>query len=129
MGRCAAVKPIIHLDDVVLEHHTHGDKFEARDGSVGAAIGARQLGCSLTVVPPGKRAYPFHNHHVNEEMFVVLEGTGIVRIGATEHAIRAGDVIVTPAGGADTAHQIVNTSDRELRYLSVSTMIPMDVVE
>jgi len=38
-------------------------------------------------------------------------------------------VIAAPAGGRDTAHQIVNTSDQELRYLMVSTMIPHEVVE
>lgn len=123
------MKPIIHVDDVALERHEHGEKFEARDGSVSAAIGARQIGCSLTVVPPGKRAYPFHCHHVNEEMFVILEGAGTLRIGKSEYPVRAGDVIAAPAGGADTAHQLVNTSERDLRYLSMSTNIPMDVIE
>jgi len=123
------VKPIINVDDVPLEHHAHGDKFEARDGSVGREIGARLLGCSFTVVPPGKRAWPFHNHHINEEMFVILSGTGAVRIGDREYPVRPGDVIATPPGDAGTAHQIINTSTTELRYLSVSTMIANDLVE
>jgi uncharacterized cupin superfamily protein len=123
------VNPILHLDEVVLEHHTHGESFEARDGAISERIGARLLGYSLTVVPPGKRAWPFHNHHVNEEMFLVLSGEGTVRIGTEEFPIRAGDVIAAPPGGRDTAHQIINTSSAELRYLSVSTMLPMEVVE
>jgi uncharacterized cupin superfamily protein len=123
------VKPIIHLDDVPLEHHTHGDKFEARYGHVGQSIGSKLLGCGLHVVPPGKRAWPFHNHHVNEELFVILDGEGIARIGATEQPIRAGDVIAAPPGGVDTAHQLVNTGSRDLRYLCVSTMIPSEIVE
>ena len=123
------MKPIINLADVELEYQQHGDRFEARDGSIGGAIGARLLGYSLTVVPPGKRAWPFHNHHVNEEMFLVLEGAGVVRIGEDEHPIRAGDIIAAPPGGRETAHQIINTSDAELRYLSVSTKLPQEVVE
>ncbi|CAN5909727.1 cupin domain-containing protein [soil metagenome] len=123
------MKPIIHLDDVELEHHQHGTTFEARDGSVAAAIGARQLGCALTVVPPGKRAWPFHNHHINEELFLILDGTGTVRIGAETFPIRAGDVIAAPPGDATTAHQIINTGDRDLRYLAISTMQPQEVVE
>jgi uncharacterized cupin superfamily protein len=123
------MKPIINLDDVALEDQAHGDRFACRDGSVGAAIGARLLGCSLTVVPPGKRAWPFHNHHVNEEMFVILSGTGSVRFGDQVHPIRAGDVIAAPPGGTATAHQIVNDSDGELRYLAISTMIPSEVLE
>jgi uncharacterized cupin superfamily protein len=123
------MKRMIHVDDLPLEHHAHGDRFEARGGSIGRAIGCKHLGCSLTVVPPGKRAWPFHNHHINEELFVILAGTGTVRIGDREHPIRAGDVIAAPPGDAGTAHQIINTSDTELRYLSVSTMIASEIVE
>jgi uncharacterized cupin superfamily protein len=124
------VKPILNLDDVPLEHHAHGEKFAARYGHVGPAIGAKLLGCGLHVVPPGKRAWPFHNHHVNEELYVILDGEGSLRMGDREYAIRAGDVITAPPGGRDTAHQLVNTSaERDLRYLCVSTMIPSEVVE
>ena len=123
------MKPIVNLADVVLEHHTHGEQFEAHDGSVSDPIGARALGCSLSVVPAGKRAWPFHNHHVNEELFVILDGHGVVRIGDAEHPIRAGDVIAHPPGGKDTAHQIINTSDADLRYLSISTEVPYEIVE
>lgn len=123
------MKPIINLDEVPLDRYAHGDRFEVRDGGIGPLVGAKQLGYSLLVVPPGKRAYPFHCHHVNEEMFLILEGEGVVRIGEQEYPIRKGDVIAAPAGGRATAHQIVNTSDEELRYLAVSTMLPTEVVE
>jgi len=124
------VKHIINLDEVPLEHHTHGDKFEARYGHLAPLVGARLLGAGLHVVPPRKRAWPFHNHHVNEELYVILDGEGVVRIGEHEHAIRAGDVIGAPPGGKETAHQIINTSAMcELRYLCVSTMIPNEIVE
>jgi uncharacterized cupin superfamily protein len=124
------VKPILNLDEVTLEHYAHADKFDVRDGPIASVIGAKQLGYSLLVVPPGKRAYPFHCHHVNEEMFFILEGRGVLRVGDIEHPIRKGDVIAAPAGGRDTAHQIINTSASEdLRYLAISTMIPADVVE
>lgn len=75
------MKPIVNLDDVKLDRFGNGGKFEVLDGPVGHLVGARQLGCSIAVVAPGKRAFPFHCHHVNEEMVVVLEGAGTVRIG------------------------------------------------
>ena len=40
------------------------------------SIGAQKLGCQLHVVPAGKKAFPRHAHHVNEEMFFVLSGEG-----------------------------------------------------
>jgi uncharacterized cupin superfamily protein len=92
-------------------------------------VGAQKLGCSLTVVPPGRRAFPFHSHRANEEMFFILEGRGEVRIGAERHAIRSGDVIACPPGGAETAHQIINTGTAELRYLAISTKLTPEIAE
>jgi len=125
----SGAKHIVNLRDVPLEHHTHGEKFAAGYGHIAPLIGARLLGAGLHVVPPGKRAWPFHNHHVNEELFVILEGEGTVRIGEAEYPVRAGDVIGAPPGGKATAHQIINTSNADLRYLCVSTMIRNEIVE
>jgi hypothetical protein len=37
--------------------------------------------------------------------------------------------IRTPAGGRETAHQIINNSNAELRYISVGTMLRPKIVE
>jgi uncharacterized cupin superfamily protein len=122
------MKPILNLADVPIDPHPRpapgalAERFEARFGRISERVGARQLGYNLTVVPPGKRAFPHHNHRVNEEMFFILEGSGELRLGDALHPIRAGDVIACPAGGSDAAHQITNTGPTDLRYLAVSTM-------
>lgn len=104
-------------------------RFDVRVGQIARQIGAKKLGYNLTAVPPGKRAYPFHNHRSNEEMFYILEGRGEVRIGAETFPVRAGDFIACPPGGPELAHQIVNTGTGELKYLSVSTMQYPEVCE
>jgi len=86
------------------------ERFEATTAAIGSRIGARDLGYNVTAVPPGKRAWPFHNHPAKEEMFLVLHGRGEVRIGSDRYPICTGDVIACPAGGAETAHQIINTA-------------------
>ena len=98
-------------------------------GAIGARIGASKLGYNITVVPAGKRAFPLHNHHGNEEMFFILSGSGELRMGEERCTLRAGDFIACPAGGKELAHQILNTGTEELRYLAVSTMIYPEVVE
>src|SRR5215475_6432998 len=98
-------------------------EFDGRMGSVSSRIGAQKLGYNVTAVPPGRRAFPLHNHRVNEEMFFILEGTGEVRIGDAIHPIRQGDFIACPPGGPELAHQIINTGTSELKYLAVSTML------
>jgi uncharacterized cupin superfamily protein len=62
-------------------------------------------------------------------MFFIVKGKGTLRYGDEERKIRAGDLICCPTGGPETAHQIVNDSDSELAYLSVSTMMPAEVCE
>ena len=104
-------------------------RFASRMAPVGAKIGARLLGYNITAVAPGMRAFPMHNHHVNEEMFFILSGSGELRVGKERQAIRAGDFIASPPGGPENAHQIINTGTEELRYLAVSTLLTPEVVE
>ncbi|BAO89185.1 cupin domain-containing protein [Caballeronia cordobensis] len=105
------------------------ERFAPRIARIGGMLGAKRLGYSLIVLEPGKRAFPFHHHRVNEEMFFVVEGQGEVRIGSETHAIRAGDIIACPPGDSETAHQIINTGKATLRYLAISTMQTPEVVE
>lgn len=105
------------------------EKFGSTMGLVGKAIGARELGCMYMQVEPGKRAFPYHNHHGNEEMFVILEGEGTYRFNNEDHPISAGSVCAAPRGGPETAHQIINSGDTPLKYLSISTMNDPDVCE
>jgi uncharacterized cupin superfamily protein len=131
------VKPVLNIEDVELQPRPAAiaptgpaaDRFEARMGFIGPAVGAQKLGYNLTAVPPGKCAFPLHNHHVNEEMFFVLEGRGEVRVGGATYPIKRGDVIACPAGGRDTAHQIINTGDAELKYLAISTKLSPEIAE
>ena len=115
-------KPLmIHVDDIKMHAHSSGDQFGASLGSITKLLNMRKLGCSLVELEPGKRAWPFHLHYGQEELFVVLEGGGTLRYDDSETPIRTGDVIFAPTGEG-TAHQIINTSDQQLRYLALSSM-------
>lgn len=105
------------------------DRYDPRVAMVGALAGAAKLGFNLIALSPGKRAFPFHSHRTNEEAFLVLSGRGEVRLGGERRAIVAGDLICAPAGGPETAHQIINSSDEELRYLAIGTRETPDVIE
>lgn len=131
------VKPIVNIADIELQPRPPefapsgpaSERFEATMGFIGPRIGAQKLGCNITAVPPGKRAFPFHSHRVNEEMFFVLQGTGELKIGEATYPVRPGDVIACPAGGKEAAHQITNTGSGELRYLAVSTKLSPEICE
>ena len=120
---------VINIDQLELEHTKHGDKFESRAARVGPRIGAKELGYSFDVLPPGKTGCPFHSHRAEEEMFFIVRGSGLLRYGSETRKIRAGDFICCPTGGPETAHQIVNDSDAPLEFISVSTLMPAEVCE
>jgi uncharacterized cupin superfamily protein len=122
-------KRVINIDDIKLHHFSQGDKFECSAERVGPLLGAKDLGYSYDVVPPGKSSCPFHSHRAEEEMFFIVTGTGTLRYGTETRKIRAGDFICCPVGGPESAHQIINDSDAPLTYISVSTMMPAEVCE
>ena len=89
---------------------------------------ATKLGISIDVVAPGMRGCPYHFHHAQEEAFVILEGRGTLRVAGEMLPVKAGDTIFIPPGPA-YPHQIVNTSDAPLKFLSISTKDSPEVVE
>ena len=100
--------------------------------SVGARLAegtaATKLGISVDTVAPGMRSCPYHFHYAQEEAFVVLSGEGTLRVAGEMIPIKAGDTIFIPPG-PEYPHQIINTSNAPLEYLSISTKDSPEVVE
>jgi uncharacterized cupin superfamily protein len=134
-------RPIMNIADVEFRDWGHGtttppgatppkEDYQARLGDIAGRIGAQKLGYGLVVLAPGKRAWPAHNHRINEEAFFILEGEGEVRIGKEVYAVKKGDFIAHPPGGAETAHQLRNTSKTvELKYVAISTRESPEIVD
>lgn len=103
-----------------------GFAFERR--KLGGATDGEALGCSLYVVPPGERAWPYHYHTANEEAIYVLAGAGELRGPDDERVpLEPGTYASFPAG-PDGTHGVHNTGDEPLRYLAMSTMVDPDVL-
>ena len=109
-------RDILNVADIPTRTFHSGPRFEAALGDIDGALGTTQIGATLHVVPAGKTAWPFHRHHGNDELFYVVSGEGTYRVGERRLPIKTGDLIGAPAGGE--AHQIINTSSGELRYIA-----------
>ncbi|HEV2624820.1 MAG TPA: cupin domain-containing protein [Xanthobacteraceae bacterium] len=120
-------RPIVNIADVPLADRGNGGAFAVKWGRIGPMLGLQALGCALHVVPPGKKAFPFHRHHVMDELFYVLDGAGEYRWGEERLAIKSGDLIAAPAG--TKPHQLINTGKDELRYLGISSIAATEVVD
>ena len=105
------------------------DKYAGRHvAPVGAQAGARELAANVYELDPGAAGSPFHLHHANEELLLVLSGTPSLRGPDGTELLSAGAVVAFPRGRAG-AHSLVNRSDAPVRYVVVSTTNRPDVVE
>src|SRR5207253_5386991 len=90
-------------------------------------LGGSKLTASLWELPPGKKSFPFHMHHVTEEALFVVSGRAKVRTpdGLTE--VSAGDWVMFPPG--DGAHQLINDGSEAMVYLALGVSSGVDIVE
>jgi len=119
---------IRNFNDAELRRETREPLYDDQGARLASGTAARKLGASIDILPPGKRGCPYHLHHAQEEVFIVLEGSGTLRVAGEMVPIRAGDVMFIPPG-PEYPHQIINTSDAPLKYLSVSTREYPEVCE
>jgi uncharacterized cupin superfamily protein len=119
---------IRNLADLPLERQQRDPLYDTLCASVAAGTAARKLGMGIDVLAPGMRGCPYHLHHAQEELFIVLEGTGTLRVAGELLPVKAGDVVFIPAG-PEYPHQFINTSDAPMKFLSVSTKERPEVCE
>ncbi len=91
-------KPVINIADVPLRDNGHGERVRGEDRKLRPDDRLDRIGAMYAVVPPGKRAFPFHIHHGLHELFVILEGTGEYRFGDETYPVKARR-LRGPAGG------------------------------
>ena len=113
-------KLIRNFDDAPLTHDVREPLYDGMGARLARGTAALKLGASIDVLAPGKRGCPYHLHHAQEEMFIVLEGHGTMRVAGEMLAVKPGDIVFVPPG-PDYPHQMINTSDAPLKYLSIST--------
>lgn len=119
---------IRNFNDTATEHEVRAPLYDTLCARLATGTAAQKLGASIDTVAPGKRSCPYHFHHAQEEMFVILEGSGTLRVAGEMLPLRAGDIAFIPPGPA-YPHQLINTSDAPLKYLSISTRDPIEIVE
>jgi uncharacterized cupin superfamily protein len=124
----AAVSPrpatIVHAPDVPAKTRD-GATVSRERRDLGRAAGSVRTGLKLVTVRPGKLGVPPHCHSAEEEIFVVLEGSGDLLLGKKEVPVRAGHVIARPPA-TGVAHTIRSGLDG-LTYLAYGTRVPNDI--
>ena len=82
---------------------------------------SESLTLGVARLPPGGALN--EHRHTQEEVYLVLEGSGLVRVGDEEIAVRAGSAVFIPGGAL---HSCENTGAADLR---VAYVFPADSFE
>jgi uncharacterized cupin superfamily protein len=102
--------------------------FRARALRAGAHAGAREIGATLYELDAGGAISPYHFHHANEELLIVLSGSPEIRTPGGARRVQPGAVLAFPRG-EDGAHAVTNPGPEPARMLFISTMHFPDVAE
>jgi uncharacterized cupin superfamily protein len=107
---------------------TDREPYRWRRSLIGRRAGSERLGASLYDVAPGGATFPFHAHHANEELLIVVRGTPSLRTPAGERVLAQGEVVAFRVG-SEGAHAVTNRTADTVRIMIVSTMVAPDMNE
>jgi len=121
--RPSTILNVNDVDPIVFQR----DRVDARARFLGRALGARRTALNLTTLAPGTESAQPHCHSAIEELFVVLDGDGVLLLGTDEeeHPVRAGSLVSRPAG-TGVAHNF-RAGDGGLTMLMYSDVDPNDM--
>jgi uncharacterized cupin superfamily protein/glyoxylase-like metal-dependent hydrolase (beta-lactamase superfamily II) len=93
--------------------------FRAFAQEIGFLIGSEKLGYQIATVPPGESICPMHWHGLEEELFLIIEGSPTLLAPRGEFTLRRGDVIAFPPRESG-AHRVVNRGSEAAKVLMIS---------
>ena len=67
------------------------------------------------IVEPGA-SIGEHTHHDDEELYIIVEGEGMMRIDGVDEPVGVGDICLTRPGHS---HSLINSDTRPMRLLVV----------
>jgi uncharacterized cupin superfamily protein len=88
---------IVNIAELEEEDWGRGDVL-VHNRDLGIAAGSMLTGINYNRIEPGMLSAPPHCHSVEEEIFVILDGTGTALLGDEEHSLHRGHVVARPAG-------------------------------
>ena len=94
--------------------------------NLGRAAGSITTGLQHVEVAAGKESAPRHCHSAEEEIFVILDGDGLLVLDDGETPVRPGHVVSRPAG-TGVSHMF-QAGDSGLTYLAYGTREPNDIL-
>lgn len=109
----------VNVDELAFVGRGSPPPFGGSFAEAGRLLGAERLAYAVGRIPPGVHYAPYHWHTAEEELFVVLSGTPVLRTPAGTFPLRAGDLAAFPAN-ARGAHRIWNDGPGDAVVLMIA---------
>jgi quercetin dioxygenase-like cupin family protein len=65
---------------------------------LGRLVGSEKIYVNLDRIQPGAKSCKYHSHTKQEEFFLILSGSGILRMNDEQYEVKKGDFVSKPAG-------------------------------
>jgi len=99
----------------------YGSQMAGRSSQrLGDLAGLTQFGANLVILEPGAKSSLRHWHENEDEFIMVTQGVCTLIDNDGEHELKVGECAGFPAN-TPNAHQFVNNSDAEARFLVIGT--------
>jgi uncharacterized cupin superfamily protein len=121
-------KNIINLERLEFKADQMGENYQYESTALASKMGAKKLGFHAEILPPGQFSCPYHFHHSEEELFLVLEGKAMLRQADQFREVTKGDLIFF-VNSPEGAHQFHNHTDQPFKFLALSTSDDFEVCE
>ena len=104
---------VVNRKDSKILHTPHGSEIRPLIDRTTSPV----TECSLAEesLPPGA-TITMHHHQVLEEIYFILEGSGVMTIGEEQREVGAGDAVYIPK---KSRHSLTNTGTSPIRLLLV----------
>jgi uncharacterized cupin superfamily protein len=114
---------LAHWDDVERHHRAKGE-MDATWQALGRAAGTKLVGVNRVRVAAGMLPTPPHSHGASEEIYYVLDGSGLAWQDGEVHDVRPGDCVIHRADHHE--HTFVAGPDG-LEFLVFGTRHPTEI--
>ncbi len=118
----------VRIGDVAGFDYAFEPPVAARMADIGRTLGSQKIGLTIQTVAPGHRSSRRHRHLFQEELLIVMSGTGTLLHGHDRVPCGPGDAFLYLPGDM-AVHSFENTGDSPLVIWAFGDRHPYEVCE
>lgn len=118
----------VRIDAVKPFDYAFEGTIGGRMADVGRTLGSQKIGLTIQTIAPGHWSSRRHRHLFQEEMLIVMSGTGTLHHGEARVACGPGDAFLY-LPGEPAAHSFENTGSADLVIWAFGDRHPHEVCE